>query len=220
MQTMTIPQQQSFTRDDIATRIKPRLLSSEYQADRLESLVKQHIAADLWLTWIADMTGLLPQGRIPEGSAAVAPVTYSFAERFRLSIQDLLHLGYDNTHGCYSARPMGDILSMLCDASLPADDAPAQMYVLTNSDAQFGAAAVLDPDIQQQMKSHFGSKFYLLPSSTHEFICVPASGESSQAHELARMVHAINHDPAVMQPSDVLSDHIFCIENDSLAVVV
>ena len=41
----------------ITERIRPRLMSSEYQAAELEELVKTHIAGDIWLTWYADLTG-------------------------------------------------------------------------------------------------------------------------------------------------------------------
>ena len=212
--------QQQLSRHQICSRIKPRLLSSEYQAHRLSDMIKKHIAADLWLCWYADLTDILPPGQIPEDASAFAPVTTDFAERFHLTVSDLLHIGFDNTRGDYSARPINSVLSMLCDASLPVENAPVQMYVLTNKEARYGAAAVLDPDIQAQMRAQFGNKFLLLPSSTSEFLCIPADGSKTQAAEVAHMVRTINHDPNVMRPEDILSDHVYCIEDDTLAVVV
>ena len=117
---------------------------------------------------------------------------------------------------------MGDVLSALCEASLPAPEGtPSSMYILTTRSGAFGASAILDPAMQHKLKTIFGgNKFYCLPSSIHEFIVVPATGDAEQKHELAHMVHTINHDANTMDPADILSDHVFCIENDTLSVVV
>ncbi len=211
-----------ITRDAIIPHIYPRLLSAEYQAQRIENVIKKHISADLWLTWIVELADIIPAEKIPANSHPIAPVTYDFANNFNLTLQDLLHIGYENSHGKYTCQKMGDVLSALCEASLPAPEGtPSSMYILTTRSGAFGASAILDPAMQHKLKTIFGgNKFYCLPSSIHEFIVVPATGDAEQKHELAHMVHTINHDANTMDPADILSDHVFCIENDTLTVVV
>ena len=210
-----------LTREDIIPHIYPRLLSAEYQAQRIENVVKQHISADLWLTWVAELGEIIPSEKIPVNSHPIAPITYDFADNFKLSIQDLLHIGYENSHGKYTCQKLGDILGALCEASLPVpEETPASMYIITTRSGAYGAAGILDPAMQHQIKNIFGSKCFCLMSSVHEVLVVPASGDPEQKHELAHMVHTINHDPNIMDPKDILSDHIFVIENDTLAVVV
>ena len=209
-----------LTRQDIIPRIRPRLMSAEYQASQLASLIKSHLAADIWLTWYADMAGLIPEGQLPKDACPIAPVTTDFADRFKLTIGVLLQIGAANASADYTARPMNDVLGMLCNASLPTDGCPSQLYVLTNAAAHYGAAAVLDPDIQQQLAATFDDGFLLLPSSTHEFLAVPSTGDESQAQDLAQMVRAINHDETIMHHEDILSDHVYRITDGRLAVAV
>ena len=210
-----------ITRDAIIPHIKPRLLSAEYQAQRIENVVKQHISADLWLTWVVELADIIPPQSIPDRSYPIAPVTYDFADNFNLTLPDLLHIGYENSKTSYMCQKLGDILGALCEASLPVpEETPASMYIITTRSGAYGAAGILDPAMQHQIKNIFGSKCFCLMSSVHEVLVVPASGNPEQKHELASMVHNINHDPNIMDPKDILSDHIFCLENDTLAVVV
>lgn len=59
--------------------------------------------------------------------------------------------------------------------------------------------------------------FFLLPSSTNEFLAVGADIED--AHGLARMVADINR--TVVAPEEILSDHIFTLDREGqLSVVV
>ena len=149
----------------------------------------------------------------------MAPITYDTAEVLHLSIPDLMQAGYENTRGKYTLQPMAGILTALC-GDCPISEVDGMLYVISNEQSHYGAVAALDPDIQAQLRERCGNKFYLLPSSLHEMICLPADGTREQAHDLAHMVHTINHDQAVMRPEDILSDHVFCIDDSSLAVVV
>ena len=208
------------TKQQILERIRPRLMSTEYQGAKLEELVKKHISADVWLTWYADLNGIVPKDKIPECGYVTAPVTHDVAAFFGLTIQDLLQAGYENTKGRYTLQPMAGVLTALGGNGYPVTECDEMLYVITNAESHYGAVAALDPEIQKGLKEQFGTKFYLLPSSLHEMICIAADGSKDQAHELARLVHTINHDENVMRPQDILSDHIFCIEDSSLSVVV
>ena len=209
--------QQQITAQQIIDHIKPRLFSTEYHASRIENLVKRQLCADIVLTWYADLTGLVS---IDKDANAAAPITYDLAEKLQLTLDDLERLGQEHTRSAYTARPMSSVLEAFTEASMPAPESPVPLYVLTNEQCMYGASAILDADIQSHLQAVFPDGYLCLGSSIHEFLVVPKSGDPDQPHDLAQMVHAINHDPAVMNPEDVLSDHVYCLNNGNLTVVV
>ena len=214
----------NLSHNDMLSHIKPRLLSSEYQTDRLLDLVKTHLSADLYLTWYVDLTDLIPD--VPADAdpdcRKTAPVTYDLAKKLNLTIDELTALGNENSAQDYCARPMEDILHMLSGSSAPRDeDLPNLMYVLTNTQACFGASAILNTSIQQQMDSVFPQGYFCLPSSIHEYLVVGADeNDPDMAQALAQMVHSINHNTDIMRPEEILSDHVFQIRDGALTAVV
>lgn len=96
----------------------------------------------------------------------------------------------------------------------PWDESPA-MYVVSNKGSYFGASAVLDAGIQKKLSRVFPDGCYILPSSIHECLAVPSDMDP---HMLAHMVHDINR--SEVAEADRLSDHVFRLENSTLAVAV
>lgn len=89
------------------------------------------------------------------------------------------------------------------------------MYVLTNKAKQYGAATILYDNILKDFARKNSSDIYILPSSVHELILVPAS-EILQKEGLTDMVKEVNSTQVPMQ--EILSDHayIYNIEEDSI----
>ena len=54
------------------------------------------------------------------------------------------------------------------------------MYVLSNQEKCFGAAALLYPHLLSHISKIFRKNFYVLPSSVHECILVPDQGQYSR----------------------------------------
>lgn len=82
----------------------------------------------------------------------------------------------------------------------------APMYVLTNREKYFGAACMLYPDLLKQISDKLNDNLYILPSSIHECIIMPASGEYSQK-SLSEMVTEINE--VQVDETEVLSDNVY-----------
>lgn len=80
------------------------------------------------------------------------------------------------------------------------------MYILTNRQRQLGAGVILYPGIMEQAKQILGDHFYILPSSIHECILVPAM-EYCEMDELSQMVEQINEEH--VDPREVLADHAY-----------
>lgn len=80
------------------------------------------------------------------------------------------------------------------------------MYILTNRKKQFGAACLLYPGILECMSRRIKSDYYILPSSIHECIVVPVSGNYS-SQELKEMVTEING--KYVHPQEVLANAVY-----------
>ncbi len=80
------------------------------------------------------------------------------------------------------------------------------MYVLTNNQQYFGAACILYPGALHHISERLNDDLYILPSSIHEIILIPAS-ISEAPRELARIVQDINL--TEVAPDEVLSDSVY-----------
>ncbi|MCI9532981.1 MAG: hypothetical protein HFH38_14975 [Lachnospiraceae bacterium] len=86
------------------------------------------------------------------------------------------------------------------------------MYVVSNRQRQNGAASLLYQEEMEQVSQKLGGSFYILPSSVHEVIAIPASAAKSP-QELSRIVKEINL--AEVSPEEVLSDCVYLYDQDS-----
>ncbi len=84
-------------------------------------------------------------------------------------------------------------------------DAP-DMFVLTNQDNFFGASCILYNGINDLFTASFSSNFYVLPSSIHECILLPDSGQLSP-NDLKTMVREVNRE--FVLPEEILSDQVY-----------
>ena len=80
------------------------------------------------------------------------------------------------------------------------------MYVLSNQEKCFGAAALLYPPLLSHISKIFRKNFYVLPSSVHECILVPDQGQYSRI-ELTRMVREVNQ--TQVEADEILSDQVY-----------
>lgn len=86
------------------------------------------------------------------------------------------------------------------------DFQPLPMYVLSNQSHFNGAAVLLYDDVLRDFAHSVEENFYILPSSIHEVILVPANGITSKA-SLELMVKEINQQE--VPPVERLSDHVY-----------
>ena len=80
------------------------------------------------------------------------------------------------------------------------------MYVASNSDRVNGSAVILYPGLLKDFADRIGKPFFILPSSIHECLFVPAD-ERISADVLRQMVHEVNE--AEVAPDEVLSDSVY-----------
>lgn len=86
----------------------------------------------------------------------------------------------------------------------PADILP--MYIATNTTKTYGAAVILYDGLLKDVAEYIcSSGVYAIPSSVHEFICIPDT--FGNVEYIKQMVRDINS--SEVQPDEVLSDNIY-----------
>ncbi|MEG0962191.1 MAG: DUF5688 family protein [Lachnospiraceae bacterium] len=88
----------------------------------------------------------------------------------------------------------------------------APMYVLTNQQRLNGACCILYEGVLADMANRLNSSLYILPSSIHEVIIIPADA-ATNPNSLTQMVQDINNTSVL--PEEVLSDHIYYYNKES-----
>lgn len=83
---------------------------------------------------------------------------------------------------------------------------PVPMYVLTNSKRYFGAVCIFYDSVLECIADYLKSDFFILPSSIHECIIVPDSGNFSRK-ELRNMVREVNE--TQVEPQEFLSNQVY-----------
>ncbi|MBQ9030778.1 MAG: hypothetical protein IJ106_04910 [Parasporobacterium sp.] len=80
------------------------------------------------------------------------------------------------------------------------------MFILSNRSRSYGAACILDQDLMRRLSEKLKDDLYIIPSSVHEVLLIPAhSGLSRQ--EADEMVRNVNR--SILEPADLLSDHVY-----------
>lgn len=98
------------------------------------------------------------------------------------------------------------------------EDSAFPMYVATNVFKMNGACILLYDGVLEKFAEKIGSDFYILPSSVHEVILVPANGDMD-ARYLIQMVKEVN--ATEVSPDEVLSDNIYLyhVDKDFIEII-
>lgn len=91
------------------------------------------------------------------------------------------------------------------------------MYVLTNQSKCNGSGVMFSPAVLERVSELAGGDFYILPSSTHELIIVPAAQSPAGARELQEMVREVNR--TAVADDEILSDKVHLYDNSSKSLV-
>ena len=125
--------------------------------------------------------------------------------RWGIDTEKLMELARENTPKLlkYELRSMQSILSSETGMEV---SGMYPMYVLTNTSRLNGACCILYKDLLQKIAERIHSDFFILPSSIHEVILLPAKDNSAHA-ALSEMVRDVNE--AEVSTDEVLSDHAY-----------
>ncbi len=121
-----------------------------------------------------------------------------------------------------TAAPLLDVINYMLPVKyrveLKEDEAPAPIFMLSNGKAYgYGASVLVSEQIRKNLCDHFGQDMYVLPSSVHELMLVPASGKVS-AQELQQLVRNTNRECVPSQ--ERLSDSVYLLRADDASVTI
>jgi len=144
-----------------------------------------------------------------EKGAATILITNDMLDYWNISLETLYQIALKNTPDILHAdfKPMRVVIQELLEKPLSKVDLDDNcLYVLSNHHRHFGAACMLYERVLEDIGNQLNEDFYILPSSIHEVIILPAS--SCLNHdELSEMVVEINE--TQVSEEDVLSDHAY-----------
>lgn len=152
-------------------------------------------------------------------------VNNDMAANLQLTPDEVLQIGRQNlARQEYEIRPMRDVLRELMDMDedtfdmmFPDGPGGPELLVLTTPTKIQGSAALLDEDTLQQVYEKLGGEYYVLPSSIHELLCMPADSGMS-VDEIKAMVMEVN--ATQVAPQDFLSDNIQKYDGQKLQLVI
>ena len=192
----------------VREHIYPVLLSTEGNKELLKSLVSTSML-DLSIVYTIRI-------HLKEWGNTDTKVNEMLLSHYGISLKELhkqaiYNMGQDG----YQFQSIEEVLEEMCpfeawnEEKEEGGNEPS-MYVLTNSAKVYGAAGILNRELLREFTG--GKSFYILPSSLHETIFIPAELEKNPKI-LDHMVADINQ-MAVLK-EDRLSDHSYYYDGES-----
>lgn len=206
--------------DFASKHVLPKLINTDANEEYLSD--KPHVE-------ICDLSVLfyVPVGESfgNETGMASVTVTNQLMEIYDITVEKLMETAVGNMEKTgITVRPIVEMMmDLLGDGNaegidLPEiDDTDTEMYVITNSSRMFGAAAIVSKLLREKLAEKFKRDLYILPSSLHELIILPAT-EDFPAQYLLSMVKEINS--TEVSKEDILADNVYLFHADTLEVTI
>lgn len=186
-------------KESILSHLSARIVNTRKNADTLKNLVHVNVM-DLSVTF-----------DICIGDEGYIRVTNQFADDYDLTKEEMLDVIYKNLRNEMYITSMSTMIrSLMNDTDVP--DTP-DMYVCTNTKKVFGATCLLFPDLFKPLSDKLGD-LYILPSSIHEVIIIPAT--MGDVAEFRDMVCQVNK--TVLKAVDYLSDNVYFYHDNTISI--
>lgn len=196
-------------------KVKSRIIFKLINYERNQELLKE-VPHYRFLDLAIVFNCLLESG--PSGNATIL-IHNHHLNFWNITRDDLYALAFHNTPKLlkYDLRNMTDVLKeLLCgDSSMvPPEElsAPYSMYVLSNQFKLNGSVCILYQNLLKDFANRLGCDLYILPSSVHEVLIIPAFDQTSY-QELSDMVRDVNS--SQLSQEEILSDHVYYYSRES-----
>lgn len=135
-------------------------------------------------------------------TVGTVPVTPALLKKFEVSENELYLAALINVKGSVATKPLKDLMDI--PTTIP-------MIVLSNKELYYGAAAIFASDMLENLCNDLEDDLYILPSSIHECLVVPASSVTYET--LTCMVKEVNE--TQVADDEILCSHPFFYERAS-----
>lgn len=158
----------------------------------------------------------------PTGSATIL-IKNSHLSYWNISKENLLQYAKENTPRLlpHTMQTLSSLLEEYGENLTDEDDSDNSrshtIYVLSNRRKLYGACCMLYPNLLKETAKRLGSGLYILPSSIHEVLLIPATKDINPS-ALNLMVREVND--TQVADEEILADHIYyySLTNEALTV--
>lgn len=128
------------------------------------------------------------------------PVTNAMAEKWMIPEKEMFDTALENTwsNNTISFWPLSELS--------PATQG-VPLYYLGNEAGEYGATAVLYPDVLLNVRERLGDDYYILPASVHELLILKKQDLPLNVKALRDLVKDMNQN--VLKPEDILGNEVF-----------
>lgn len=201
-------------------KVKSRIIFKLINYERNKELLKK-VPYYRFLDLAIVFSCLLESG--PTGSATIL-IHKHHLSFWNITRDDLYALAFQNTPKLlqYDLRNMTDLLEELFHDEEPLSPCEVStgicpMYVLSNQHKLNGAVCILYQNLLRDFANRLGCDLYILPSSVHEVLIIPAHGQTSD-QELSDMVRDVNS--SQLSREEVLSDHVYYYSRETCQITM
>ena len=124
--------------------------------------------------------------------------------------------GIDTVLECLSTNATTTPISL--DETLKQMKKDLVMYVMTNLRKLWGASAIFYPDALEKISNALNCHLFILPSSIHETILIPARGREHKISDLKLMVTEINEE--FVSTEDILTNQVYLYDKNSKMLMI
>lgn len=138
-------------------------------------------------------------------------VTTKMLDGWGKTPKEIIDIAIENTKGKYVIKGMTEIIMEM--QGIPEEERETfrnmigneeTMYVISNDTRCYGAIGAIFA--REELERRFPNGYVILPSSVHEVICVPITGDINE-NELTQMVQEVN--ATQVSPEERLADRAF-----------
>lgn len=167
----------------------------------------EHIVHDRFLDLALEVRILIQSDKMGIASTSL---TLNELEKTGMTRSEAIQIAKENTERLFpvSLQNMGDVIPL-------GGIGQVEMYVLSNKQGVNGATHITNEKVLQDFVAEHGDT-YILPSSIHEVLLIPAEQCPHNAESLAEMVKEVNQ--FVVNENEVLSNNVYTITENSRKV--
>lgn len=165
--------------------------------------------------------------RLAEGEDSIGStaITKEMMEAYGIDVAALHEQAMDNMEKLSPTviRPLGEVLMDLMvpdfmkehgvdeeeahrNVGMAVQEDIPELLCVTNEKRINGAVCIVSPEVQRRLAERAGGDYYVLPSSVHEILVLPKTGETN-CSQLQAMVQSVNR--GAVPEDERLSDHVY-----------
>lgn len=186
---------------DIAkNKLVPRLINTKKNMELLEDTVSIDFY-DLSIIFVIKVGSDEFNGSIM--------VKKEHTDLWNVSAEDMYEIALENIADDWKITSMTEMLNELGSGLMDCDElGNMNIYVLSNKDGVYGASAMLNKDVFDNIKKTYGfDRIYIIPSSVHELLLIPADNQELTEDYINMMIREVNM--TSLNVTEVLSDHVY-----------